>query len=204
MKDTQRLIALFFVLSAFSYASAQNKLLTLDDIFSDDPKVREQFDGNPAELEWAKDGKSLKQMKEGKLIRVDAISAEATQFFDTVKFISAASRESITVEDAEAIAEWGELKFNGSDTAFIFNHDSDIWYYDIATSSAKRLTNNKDEEKEADFSPDGRWVSFVRGNNLFVVDIATASEKQLTRDGHEGIKAIYNGYLDWLYEEELY
>jgi dipeptidyl-peptidase-4 len=47
-------------------------------------------------------------------------------------------------------------------------------------------------------------VSFVRGNNLFVVDALKGSEKQLTRDGREGDKAIYNGYLDWVYEEEVY
>ena len=76
MKDTQRLIALFFVLAAFSYASAQNKLLTLDNIFSPDPNVRVQFDGNPAELEWTKDGKSFKQIREGKLMRVDAMTGE--------------------------------------------------------------------------------------------------------------------------------
>jgi dipeptidyl-peptidase 4 len=44
-------------------------------------------------------------------------------------------------------------------------------------------------------------VSFVRGMNLFVVDAATGKEKQLTRDGSA---KILNGYLDWVYEEELY
>ena len=184
--------------------TAQNKLLTLDDIFSTDPKVRVQFDGNPAELEWARDGKSFKQIREGKLMRVDAMTGEAAPFFDAVKFISAVSRESISVQDAQAVIDSDEMKFNGTDTAFIFTTGSDLWYYEIASATAKRLTSSYDEEKEADFSPDGRWVSFVRGNNLFVVDIATGGEKQLNRDGREGPKAIYNGYLDWIYEEELY
>jgi hypothetical protein len=38
---------------------------------------------------------------------------------------------------------------------------------------------------EADFSPDGKTVSFVRGNNLFVVDTASGRETQLTKDGAE-------------------
>jgi dipeptidyl-peptidase-4 len=37
--------------------------------------------------------------------------------------------------------------------------------------------------------------------NLFVVDIATGRETQLTKDGSQ---TILNGYLDWVYEEELY
>jgi dipeptidyl-peptidase-4 len=83
-------------------------------------------------------------------------------------------------------------------------YGNDLWIYDTVGRNLRRLTNDHDEEKEVDFSPDGRWVSFVRGNNLFVVDAAKGGEKQLTRDGREGDKAIYNGYLDWVYEEEVY
>ena len=64
----------------------------------------------------------------------------------------------------------------------------------------KRLTSNADEEMEADFSPDGRMVSFVRKNDLYVVDIAKGGEKRLTRDGSE---RVHNGYLVWVYEEAL-
>ena len=96
------------------------------------------------------------------------------------------------------------MKFNADESGILLNNADDLWYYDISTRTLKRLTNNREEEKEADFSPDGKWVSFVRGNNLFVVDVAKANEKQLTRDGREGDKPIYNGYLDWVYEEELY
>ena len=41
----------------------------------------------------------------------------------------------------------------------------------------------------------------MRGNNLYVVDVATQRERALTTDGgHE----IFNGKLDWLYQEEIY
>ena len=101
----------------------------------------------------------------------------------------------------ERIAASPALQFNAAETAVLINQQSDLWTYDIAAGTLKRLTNNKDEEKEADFSPDGKWVSFVRGNNLFVADTVRGGEKQLTRDGSA---KIYNGYLDWIYEEELY
>ena len=74
-------------------------------------------------------------------------------------------------------------------------------FYDFAAGKAKRLTNTPIEELEADFSPDGKMISFVRGNNLFVINAATGRETQLTSDGGE---KILNGYLDWVYEEELY
>ncbi|MGI8409534.1 MAG: S9 family peptidase, partial [Pyrinomonadaceae bacterium] len=93
------------------------------------------------------------------------------------------------------------LFFDKSERAILINNENDLWFYDVSAGTLKRLTNTKEEELEADFSPDGRWVSFVRGNNLYVVDVANGGEKQLTRDGAE---KILNGYLDWVYQEELY
>jgi dipeptidyl-peptidase-4 len=51
------------------------------------------------------------------------------------------------------------------------------------------------------FSPDGRRLAYVRGNNLFVVEVATQVERPLTTDGNG---EIFNGKLDWLYQEEIY
>lgn len=50
------------------------------------------------------------------------------------------------------------------------------------------------------FSPDGRWVSFVRGWNLWLANVATGDLRQLTTGGSE---ALRKGDLDWLYPEEL-
>ncbi|MFN2400064.1 MAG: S9 family peptidase [Gemmatimonadaceae bacterium] len=52
----------------------------------------------------------------------------------------------------------------------------------------------------AKFSPDGRYVAFVRDNNLFLTELATGNERQLTTDGND---VIINGTTDWVYEEEL-
>ena len=76
-----------------------------------------------------------------------------------------------------------------------------MYFYDFTSGAAKRLTNDSAEETEADFSPDGKQISFVRGNNLFVVEIASGKETQLTKDGAE---KFFNGSLVWVYEEELY
>jgi dipeptidyl-peptidase-4 len=76
-----------------------------------------------------------------------------------------------------------------------------LFVYDLGTLKAARLTNNPDEESNENFSPDGRMISFVRGNNLYVVDVATQKERQLTTDGSP---KLINGKLDWVYQEELY
>ncbi len=183
---------------------AQDKLLTLDDIFSPNANTRVRFGGTPVVTFWARDGRSFRQMVNGRLMRVDAMTGKAEPYFDDGSLVAALMRVGISSDDAKAIASSPNLDFNANESAVLINHDNDLWLYDVTGRSIKRLTNNREEELEADFSPDGRLVSFVRGNNLFVVDTAKANEKQLTRDGREGDKAIYNGYLDWVYEEELY
>lgn len=202
MKKIQWLVVVILAFS--SVAFAQDKLLTLDDIFNPDPAKRVKFGGTPVFAQWSPDGKSFKQMVNGKLMRVDAISGQAVPYFDSGSLTAALIRIGVKNEEAGTLANSAALQFNPNESGILINNANDLWYYDLAGRDIKRLTNNnKDEEKEADFSPDGRWVSFVRGNNLFAVDLK-GNEKQLTRDGREGDKAIYNGYLDWVYEEELY
>lgn len=184
-----------------SVAAAQDKLLTIDDIFSLDSKVRVNFAGTPTRLMWAANGKSFRQMNNGVLSRVDAVTGDAVPFFDSTKYKTALVAAGVSEDDAGRMSNSVGIQFNETETAILFSQSNDLWLYNVATGTAKRLTNTKEEELEADFSPDGKYVSFVRGNNLFVVPAAGGAEKQITRDGGE---RILNGYLDWVYEEELY
>ena len=195
-----KFVSLAIILFA-SVAAAQDRLLTIDDIFSTDSKVRVNFAGSPTRLTWAANGKSFRQMNNGTLSRVDAVTGDAVPFYDSTKYKTALVAAGVSVDDATRMSNSLGSQFNENETAILFSAANDIWLYNIATGTSKRLTNTKEDELEADFSPDGRWISFVRGNNLFVVPAAGGAEKQLTRDGGE---KIYNGYLDWVYEEELY
>ncbi len=177
-------------------------MLSIDDIY--DPQKRVRFGGNLTPLQWNKDG-SLRQVKIGangtEVYRFNALTGEAVPFYDKSKLEAALVPLGIKAEDAKTIANQPTYTYNRADNAIVFDSGGDLYFYDFTTASGKRLTNNADEELEADFSPDGKMVSFVRGMNLFVVDVGNGKEKQLTRDGGE---KILNGYLDWVYEEELY
>lgn len=200
MKKFRWLLIAIFVFSAL--VQAQEKMLSIDDIF--DPQARVPFSGRPLAVRgWTKDGKAYKVFQGGQLLRVDALSGQSAPVYDTKKYVSVLSQsQGFTVDEANRIGQSPFQQFNAAETAILINHNNDLWIYDLTAGAVRRLTNTmKDEELETDFSPDGRWVSFVRGMNLFVVEVATAKEKQLTRDGGE---KILNGYLDWVYEEELY
>lgn len=74
------------------------------------------------------------------------------------------------------------------------------YIYDLQSKQLKPLSNGG-PQINATFSPDGKKVAFVRGNNLYVVDLERGTEQQLTTDGLHG--HIINGLADWVYEEEF-
>ena len=199
MKKLTWLFTALFVFSAL--VQAQEKLLSIDDIY--DPANRVAFSGKPLQIRgWTKDGTAYQQFNGGQMVGVNALSGKPTELYDTKKFVSALTQtDGFSLDVANKIGQLPFPQFNGTETAILINHKDDLWIYDITSGMVKRLTKSKDEELEADFSPDGKMISFVKGMNLFVVDVAMGKEKQLTRDGGE---KILNGYLDWVYEEELY
>lgn len=70
----------------------------------------------------------------------------------------------------------------------------------ISGKEKKQLTQTKEEEKVPAFSPDKKWVAFVKNNDLFAVEVATGKETRFTTDGAE---TILNGYASWVYYEEI-
>ncbi|MDI1242974.1 MAG: S9 family peptidase [bacterium] len=181
---------------------SQEKLLTIDDIFSPDPAVRVPFGGTTVRISWTADGRSFRQLQNGRLVRVNAETGQATPFYDDKRFAAAlVTVAKMTEADANRMANSVALQFDKNESAILLTHASDVWHYAVATGILKRLTETAEEEAEVDFSPDGKWVSYVRQNNLYVVEVDRGRTKQLTRDGS---KNIYNGALVWVYEEELY
>ena len=67
-------------------------------------------------------------------------------------------------------------------------------------NSASDAGHEIHEIEDPKFSPDGKWVSFVRDSNLWVANIATGKVQALTTGGSE---EILKGQLDWVYPEEL-
>jgi dipeptidyl-peptidase-4 len=198
-----RLIFLALCLSTLSLAPAlaQDKMLTLDELFGPEPAKRVNFSGSAPPARWLKDGRSYLQARRGELVKVNAETGAASPFLDVAKLAAALKSTGLAEEDAKRLASSPFLQFNPAENAALFNHKGDIYYAMLDGSAAKRLTNTPAEELEGDFSPNGAMVSFVRGYNLYVLDIATGRERALTKGGHE---KLLNGYLDWVYEEELY
>ena len=94
-----------------------------------------------------------------------------------------------------------EYKFSNDGSALLFPLNGDIYYYHLATKAAKRLTQTEAFETDVKFSPKGNFVSFIRGQNIFVLNIESGKETQLTTDG--GKNNIKNGMSEFVAQEEM-
>ncbi|WP_133000267.1 S9 family peptidase [Luteimonas arsenica] len=85
----------------------------------------------------------------------------------------------------------------------LFPLGGELYLYDLDKSGAdavRRLTTGEGFATDPRVSPEGGYVSFIRGRNLWVVDLASGDEVQLTRDGGG---AIGNGVAEFVADEEM-
>lgn len=93
-----------------------------------------------------------------------------------------------------------EYRWAPDGKALLFAGPSSLAWYDLKTGTSRALVNGKEEIADSKISPDGKYVSFVRGHNLWVVGVADGKEHALTAGGTEETR---KGELDWVYPEEL-
>ncbi|MGE5243669.1 MAG: S9 family peptidase [Betaproteobacteria bacterium] len=209
MRASRGRLCLPIVLLLATAASAQQKQLTIDDIY--DPQAKIAFGGHPAggfvwidgsHYAWPRTTDPDVPTAPVDWMRVDAATGAAGALFDAAKMQAAlAQQPGVGSDEAGRIAHSRTLVFDGRFTEALATIAGDLYVYTFAADRAARLTYAPGEELLASFSPDGRLVAFVRDNNLFVVDVATGRENALTTDG-TGL--VLNGRLDWVYEEEIY
>jgi len=93
-----------------------------------------------------------------------------------------------------------EYKFSKDGSALLFPLNGDLYYYNLDKQQSKKLTNTPEFETDARFSPKGKYVSFIRAQNVYALNIVTGKETQLTTDGGGVIK---NGMAEFVSQEEM-
>jgi len=78
--------------------------------------------------------------------------------------------------------------------------DGDLYLADVATGAVRRLTNTPATEIDAHVSEGGRFVSFVRDQNLYAIDLSNGTERPLTTEGKGTITC---GTAEFVAQEEM-
>ena len=79
----------------------------------------------------------------------------------------------------------------------------DLYYFDLskpAAAAVRRLTETAAFETDPKFSPRGRYVSFVRDQDLYAVELKTGAERRFTTGGG-GL--VSHGMAEFIAQEEM-
>jgi dipeptidyl-peptidase-4 len=167
-------------------ASAQQRMLTLDDIYGVAPRAAFSGTAVPA-FTWI-DGDHYALPR-------------PTGDRGIVDWISVAAATGATAPLCGTAPRPRTLSFDARHASALFSMADDLYVVNCADGSTRRVSSSPGGKDEASLSPDGKYAAFVRGNNLFMIDLSTGTETALTQDGSEKIR---NGKMDWVYEEEIY
>ncbi|MES2015754.1 MAG: S9 family peptidase [Pseudomonadota bacterium] len=198
---------LLFLLAALSGIPASAERLTLDRIHADPalagPSVRELRvspdgarvtflrgrDDNQFQLdlwEYNMQDKTTRRLVDSKLLAPnEKLSAE----------------EQARRERARTASFTGILSYSWSPDGkqLLVPLGGDLYLIDVAhPESARKVASGNVADPK--ISPKGRYLSFVRQQNLFVIELASGLEKQLTSDGGG---TIFNGEAEFVAQEEM-
>lgn len=184
------LIALF--LSLVQFINAQTSTLTVKKIMQD-PKT--WIGTSPSSPFWSEDGRTL----------YFNWNPDANPG-DSLYKVSATGGSPVKVSRAERMAlpsRGGE--YNKSKTQKIYSQNGDIFLYDIKLNKTTQLTNTVDAESSPSFTSDGKQITFVSSNNLYLLKLADGSLKQLTdfKQGADRRERKKSEQDEWLERDNL-
>ena len=108
-----------------------------------------------------------------------------------------ARRERLRIVGQRGIVSY---QFSPDGEFLLFPLSGDLFLYEIEAGQTRRLTATDVGETDPKFSSTGKYVSFIREQNLFVVDLDNDEERQITSDGGGLIR---NGMAEFIAQEEM-
>ena len=189
---------LYVCLFITTILSAQTKEITLEDIWKDGTFRTERMDV----LHSMKNGQQYSILnfdRETKNTSIDIYDYKTLKKVETL----------VSSEKLEGIPYFSDYTFSKDEKKVILATKEEAIYrrsalgnyyiYNVKNASLDLISEEKIQEPT--FSPDGKKVAFVKGNNLYVKDFNSNEITQITSDGEKN--KIINGVTDWVYEEEF-
>ncbi|MFM8234061.1 MAG: DPP IV N-terminal domain-containing protein [Holophagaceae bacterium] len=155
-------------------------------------------------LEWMEDGSLVEtQVDKGTttLFRINPSNWVKTPLLSSGTLTKVLVEAGATEASVKKSLSRSQFTWNLSRSGFLIIIDENIFFVDLRSSWAKQLTFSTSPKDELSFSPSGKHVAYLKGNDLFISSIEDPKEIALTSGGSE---TIFNGRLDWVYMEEIY
>jgi len=160
------------------------------------------FNGDPIRVRRWIDEEHFLLSQDGDTWKVHARTGRSEIYAPTGDMASALARlPTITRRQAEQLTRRADNQWDPDLPGMVFDHENDLYFCDWEGEQAVRLTSTPEVEELELLDPSGRFVAFVRNNDLYVVDIQTQTERALTTGGTDILR---NGKAGWVYFEEVF
>ena len=81
----------------------------------------------------------------------------------------------------------------------IVKEDNDV-FVQKADGTKIRISEDEDEEQNATFSPDKKFIAYTKNNDMYISSVDKPKERRLTFSDDP---LLYNGWASWVYYEEI-
>ena len=202
-------IATVLTLSLFSLSTfaappeaSSDKKLTIPTIFAANGITTRP----PTGLVWSPDGTRLTYLSStsGDLMQVEGTTGTQTVLVSKEKLATLLEKGG-NEQDKDHRERYGQASYIWVPDSqhLLFNSAGQLWLYTIATGTAVEMaTTGAGSGDDPQFSPDGKALSYLHDNNLYLRHLQY-QERQATALTNTHDEAIFNGGIDWVYEEEL-
>ena len=92
-------------------------------------------------------------------------------------------------------------EFSADGERLLIPMDGAGYLLDVASDELTCITPVDTRQTDFQFSPNGRFISYVRANDLYYYDLHTTTETRVTRDGSE---TLGNGIAEFIAQEEMH
>jgi dipeptidyl-peptidase-4 len=192
---SRRAAVLFLFCLAPSALIAQKKPVTIEALTAQRPP-------QPAQPVWAPDGARFAYL-EGRRLWLYEVSSRSRRELVSLDALEAAA----TKVPPPEVSAWRNrnvreqtLQWTPSGREILISAGGDLFLFRPQAGGWTQLTATPEAERNPKLSPDGRWISFCRGHELYVLEIASQKVTPLTSDSSP---TLWNAEADWVYPEEL-
>lgn len=158
----------------------------------------------PTDITWSPDGTQLSYTAQnGDLMAAKAVSGAQRVLVSREK-LHAFSGTEISERDRDHRARYDQPNYIWVPDSkhLLFDFNGELWFFDTTNGTGLQLgSTDMGSGDDPQFSPDGAYLSYLRGHNLYVRKMNESQNAVRLTDSSN--PAILNGEVDWVYLEEL-